>query len=255
MKRQLARFLSAAAILASAAVPVAAADWGSVSGTLAVTSDYRFRGISQNDLNPAPQGSINWNGEDGFYAGTWASAVNFNDHADTSIEWDIYGGKHFDLGDGFDLNVEPYYYAYPNHDAKKAGFDDSYFEMIGVLSRSFGDLSLAGTVAWSPNFFAETGNGWWINANAAYKLNDWLSVSGNLGHQWVHDLDAIPGIGFPYSAWDLGATASWKDFALDVRYVDSSISKSECAAFNGAGNGRWCTATVVATLTYNFSSE
>jgi hypothetical protein len=37
-----------------------------------------------------------------------------------------------------------------------------------------------------------------------------------------------------------------------VRYVDTSISKAECEAFNGPRNN-WCGATVIGTLTYNFS--
>src|SRR5262249_41299918 len=186
---------------------------GSLSGTIAVTSDYRFRGISQNDKKPALQGSVNWNGPDGFYVGTWGSMVDFNDHASTSVEWDIYAGKHFDLGDGFDLNVEPYYYAYPDHNSKKAGFHDSYFELINTLTKSFDKLTLTGVVAWSPDFFGQTGTGWWVVGGASYAVNDWLSVSGNVAHQWVHDLDPFSSvIGFPYTEWDLGATAAWKSF-------------------------------------------
>lgn len=241
------------AALAGTAEKALAADWN-LAGTLAVTSDYRYRGISQNDRHFAPQGSLNLNGSDGWYVGTWGSEVNFNDHADTTIEWDIYAGKHFDLGDGWDLNVEPYYYAYPNHDSDKSGFHYSFFELINTLTHTFGKLTVAGTVAWSPDWFGETGTGWWVAGNASYPLTDWLSVSGNVAHQWAHDLDAIHGIGFPYWEYDAGVTATWKQFALDVRYVDTSISAKECGAFNGEGNKHWCTRTVVATLTFNFSA-
>jgi uncharacterized protein (TIGR02001 family) len=239
------------AALAGTASP-ALADWG-VTGSVAATTDYRFRGVSQNDRKWAPQGALNITGPDGWYAGTWASAVDFDDHADTSIEWDIWFGKHFDLGDGWDLNVQPYYYAYPDHDSKTAGFHDSYFELITGLSRKFGDLTLTGTVAWSPDWFAESGTGWWLNANAAYPITDWLTVSGNFGYQSAREFDDIPGIGYPYTVWDIGLTAVWKQFALDVRYVDTSISKAECGTFNGAANDDWCSGTVLATLTFNFT--
>jgi uncharacterized protein (TIGR02001 family) len=232
-------------------------DWGIVTGSLAVQSDYRFRGISQNDNDFAPQGSVNWSGPMGFYVGSWASKINFREKElgllpdSTKAEWDIYGGKHFDLGDGTDLNVEAYYYAYPDHNDRLAGFKDSYYETIVQLSHSFDKLSLTGSVAWSPDFFAETGNGVWVSGLASYRINDWLSVSGQVGHQWAEDLNGLPG--YPYTHWDLGVTASWNNWALDLRYVDTSITKNECVGLNGPGNGHWCRATVVATLTYNFT--
>lgn len=252
MRRTSQNALAAAFLFIAGGEIAHAADWG-LAGTLAVTSDYRFRGISQNDRQIAPQGSLNLTGPDGWYVGTWGSKLDFDDHANTSVEWDIYAGKHFDLGDGFDLNVEPYYYAYPNHDSDKAGFHDSYFELITTLTKKFDKLTLAGTVAWSPDWFAQSGTGWYVAGNAAYQINDWLAVSGNLAHQSARDFDRIPGIEFPYWEWDVGATVTWKQFAFDVRYVDTRISKGACETFNGPGNGNWCTGGVVGTVTWNFT--
>ena len=55
---------------------------GTFSANVAITTDYTFRGISQTFGDPAVQGGIDW-GSDLFYAGTWASTVNFNDSFDT----------------------------------------------------------------------------------------------------------------------------------------------------------------------------
>src|SRR5882757_2260456 len=90
MNKTLTILILAAAGRAVAADTAAAGDWG-LAGSLAVTSDYRFRGISQNDGHFAPQGSLNLTGPDGWYAGTWGSQLDFDDHAGTSVEWDIYG--------------------------------------------------------------------------------------------------------------------------------------------------------------------
>ena len=44
----------------------------------AVTSDYRYRGISQTRLKPALQGGADWvNNPTGFYAGAWASTIKW----------------------------------------------------------------------------------------------------------------------------------------------------------------------------------
>jgi uncharacterized protein (TIGR02001 family) len=251
-----------AALLATSAPAFAAdgdCDCGSLNGSVAITSDYRFRGLSQNDTDPAEQASLNYTAPiGGWYFGTWASKINFNDgpsgagsaHHNTSVEWDLYGGKHFDLG-GSDLNVEAIYYSYPDHEGYPGSANYSYVEGIVALSHSFDALTLTGSAAVSPDFFGQSGTGVWIGGNASYALNDWVAISGNIGHQWVNDLDNA-GTGFPYTHWDLGATVTWNDFAFDVRYVDTSISKSTCEGFNGPRNN-WCGATVIGTLTYNFT--
>jgi uncharacterized protein (TIGR02001 family) len=232
----------------------AAPAWGTISAYVDVTSDYRFRGISQNNSNVSPQASINWSGPDGFYVGVWSSKVDWTgqafspvDESTPTVEIDLYGGKHFDLG-GYDLNVEAYYYAYPDADKfvlgpKKA----SYFEGIFQLSHSFGDLALTATGAVSPEFSLGGGTGGYIEGTASYPILDWLSISGNVGHQWVQNAPT------DYTHFDLGLTATWRHWALDVRANGTDLNKAGCAFYMAASinNNSICTTGVVATLTYN----
>src|SRR4051812_33898453 len=93
--------------LVTVAAPAFAQDapaWA-LAGTVAVTSDYRFRGISQSNRTFAPQGSLNVTGPEGFYVGAWASKVDFDPTSSDNpyVEVDIYGGKHTDLW-GVDWN-------------------------------------------------------------------------------------------------------------------------------------------------------
>ncbi len=274
-------FGAAALAALSASAPAFADDdanpWGTLSAYVAVQSDYRFRGISQNANDPSLEGSINWTGPEGFYAGTWLAKVNFQGALDngvsmsdhTSLETDFYAGKHTDLW-GTDLNLEAYLYAYPDHNIATnvygSHWHDTYFEAIGQLSHPFGPVTLTATAAYSPNFFAQSGTGWYIEGTAAYTVNDWLSLSANLGHQWVSRVDgfnyAIPSSydsedtlqasGLPYTHWDIGATFTYKSFALDLRYIDTNLSKVQCYWTQGAKD--LCSPTVVATLTYNIPS-
>jgi hypothetical protein len=46
--------------------------------------------------------------------------------------------------------------------------------------------------------------------------------------------------------WDAGVTGTWKQLALDLRYVDTNLDEREC------GFSKRCSATVVATLTVRF---
>lgn len=61
-----------------------------VSTNIAVVSNYLFRGVTQTDGSPAVQGGIDFEHASGFYAGTWASNVDFGD--EISYELDLYAG-------------------------------------------------------------------------------------------------------------------------------------------------------------------
>jgi uncharacterized protein (TIGR02001 family) len=82
------------------------------SWNLGVTSDYIFRGISQNRRNPAVQGGVDMT-YGIFYAGIWGSDVNFGQNPDgtsvANVEVDYYAGIKPVLGPvTFDLGVIHY---------------------------------------------------------------------------------------------------------------------------------------------------
>jgi uncharacterized protein (TIGR02001 family) len=243
--------VSLAGVLAAAPAFADDAPSWALTGYVDVTSDYKFRGISQNDRSPSPQGSLNLTGPEGFYIGTWASTVDFDPTGSTNpnVEVDIYGGKHTDLW-GFDWNFEPYYYAYPSASVAPGSPQVSYFELINQLSKSFGALTLTGTYAWSPNLAFDGGEGNYLAGTATYAINDWLSISGNVGHQWAENAKLVGSRDYTYG--DIGLTASYKGFALDVRYSGTDLGNAACGAFY-MGTKHACAGNVVATLTYNFA--
>jgi uncharacterized protein (TIGR02001 family) len=245
--------LGAIATLTSAAYADDAPSWGTLSAYVAVTTDYRYRGVSQNDRNFSEQGSINWSGPYGFYAGTWVAKTNWTGgafcptcDATPTVEVDLYGGKHFDLG-GTDLNIEAYYYSYPDANKSMLGTYASYYETLVQLTHTFDKLTLTVTGANSPEWSLHGGTGWYLSGTASYALTDWLSISGNLGHQWVQRAPR------DYTHWDIGASATYKGFTLDARYVGNDISNSECGFWMGTGP-KACQDGFVATITYNIAN-
>jgi uncharacterized protein (TIGR02001 family) len=254
MKNLTKLFLGAVSLagVASAAAPAFAQDappWA-VTGAVTVTSDYRFRGISQNDRNFAPQGTINVTGPEGFYVGAWASQVDFDPASSNNpeVELDIYGGKHTDLW-GVDWNFEPYYYSYPSA-SYGGGPKPDYFELINQFTKAFGPASFTATWAWSDNLAFDGGTGNYLEGLASYTILDWLSVSGHLGHQWAQNAKYVGSRDYTWG--DFGATASYQGFALDIRYVGTDLSSAQCGAFYMATNHA-CGGGVVASLTYNIS--
>ena len=231
----------------SFASPVWAANWGTLSGSLAVTSDYRFRGVSQSDLRPAPQAELDWNAPGQWTLSVWVSRIDFRDHQNTSIELDMSADKRFDLA-GTDIDIEALYHAYPNHHLVAGGIRYSAIEAITTISHRWGRFTASTAVAWSPDNVGQTGIGWDIESQARFALCKWLSVSGTVGRQWVHEWNVRPDAGYPYEYWDAGFTARRGKFAFDLRYAGTSLNGRQCLLTFGGTH--WCQSGVVTSLSY-----
>ena len=111
----------------------------SVSGSVALTNNYIWRGMTQTDNAPAIGGSVNF-GYKGFYLGAAASNVKF-EGVDASIELDALGGYTSEVY-GISYDIGAIYYAYPKS-SKEANFADVYlglskdFEVIKIGAKFY----------------------------------------------------------------------------------------------------------------------
>ena len=110
-------------VLAAASTAPAFAQEVTVSGNVALTTDYVFRGVSQSDQGPAVQGGFDVAfGDSGAYAGAWASNINFGTGG-SNLELDLYGGFKFALGPvAMDVGVAGYFYPSASDDTAELGF-------------------------------------------------------------------------------------------------------------------------------------
>lgn len=214
------------ALLAGATVGVAgtASAEGSFTGNIALTSDYVFRGISQTQGDMAVQGGFDYtNGI--FYAGTWASNVDFGtayqNGEDSSLETDLYFGITPTLGP-VALNLGVVGYFYPG--AETDDLDYVEFRASGTITPAEG-FTLGGSLFYSPEFTLNGGDGVYYEANAAYTVNEMFSISGAVGHQSVDTAGYFVVYAGPdvdeYTTWNLGATATIGGFGVDLRYFDT----------------------------------
>ena len=101
-------------VLAEEAPAAEAASEFSYSANVGLYSDYIFRGYTQTQNNPALQGGMDVEHSSGFYAGTWASNVEWTTQGtmnENSLEVDVYGGYALELaGVGVDVGVLQYLY-------------------------------------------------------------------------------------------------------------------------------------------------
>ena len=213
-----------------------------LSANATLTSDYRFRGQSQTDRDAAVQGGIDYAHPSGAFAGLWASTIDFNDAQQSPAEVDFTAGYSFSFADETSVTGTLAYYWYPS--SSPAHYD--YVEVLGNVTHDFGDFSLTGDATWSPNYSGRTGTSIGLAAGVQAPLTfggiDWLSASAQFGRQWVEDNTAY---GTPdWTFYDVGATATWEIFALDLRYTATDTSHGDC--FGGTD---LCEGGVVLSLT------
>lgn len=179
----------------------------SVTGTAALTSDYRFRGVTQTFNDPAVQAGFVLSHASGAYAGVWGSNVDFGGTA--HIELDPYIGYATTL-DSFAnkplLDVGLWYYAYPSES------DLNWLELYGKLT--FKDVlvqgaSLLTAVNYTNDYAGKDENSW--NVNATYSVPFGTTGFGGvaaLGYTQADEYD-FGGGDDHYVDWKAGVTYSF----------------------------------------------
>ena len=217
MKKLLMSAACAASLMGGVALAEDESPW-SVSGTVGVTSNYMFRGITQSDGDPALQAGVTVAHESGFYAGFWGSNIDFNDGFGSSIEaaeleLDLFAGYTIALDDATALDLNFTYYAYPgSYDA----YDYDFWEIIVGLSHDFGVAKVGIKGAYTPDTFGADEEAFWLGGSVSVPIVDWLSISGNVGEQWFE-------FGDDYMHYDIGLTATYEGVSFDARYVATDL--------------------------------
>jgi uncharacterized protein (TIGR02001 family) len=183
-------------VLAAPGVAQAEPGW-TVTGALGAVSDYRWRGVSQTDGDPAIQGQINATGPGGIYITGWASNVARWEDADgrpapasgpgraakaarggdRMLELSATLGRTFELG-RYRVDVAIARYGYPGGPA-------GYLEIPVEVSRSFGRANLTAGFAWTPPQPGTGGRGdRYAYLTAAWADERWpLQPRVSLGHE------------------------------------------------------------------------
>lgn len=212
------------AISGAALAQEATADY-TITKNVTVVSDYMFRGISQSDEAPALQGSIGYENVSGFHASVWGSTINFANDDEEKVEIDLTAGYAFTAhGIDFDLGAIQYYY--PNT-AGSNNYD--FLEVYASAAKDFGPVSTAFSVNHTGDYFAASGDAQYYNLSASMPIAqvEGLSVSANVGRQIIEDNAAF---GTPdYTDGSLGVNYNYMGYDIGLAYVDTSLSKNECA--------------------------
>jgi uncharacterized protein (TIGR02001 family) len=242
-----------------------------ISGAATLTSDYRFRGVSQSDEGMAVQGGITVSHASGFYVGAWGSNLSgWGTFGGANMELDLIAGYKFGIGEGT-LDTGLTWYMYPS------GADNTDFaELYAKLSGTVGGLGLTAGVAYAPkqealgNWFpvgapADPGDkedNLYLSGDAAYGISGApVTLKAHIGYS-----DGNPGLGpngtsvaptGTYFDWSLGIDiVPISGLTLSASYIDTDISEAEANLIRPnfatlAGNSI-SDATVVFSITASF---
>ncbi len=210
-----------------------------VSGNVALTSDYRFRGISQSDESIAVQGGFDLGFENGIYIGTWGSTVDFDtngDGFDGSLELDYYAGWAGDIGDsGFGIDVGYFYYDYPGDDDAEGDYQEF------ALGLSFADLGLS--VVYSDDYYGETDEFWYVAADYGISLSDAFSIGLHVGYNMLEEDGGFLSSGEDaYTDYSITGTYSVAGVDLSLAYVGTDLDDDDVFGTD------WADDTVVFTI-------
>lgn len=202
-----------------------------ITGTAAIVSQYRFRGISQSNNKPVVQGSITISTEPGFYISTWGSSASAGAGAVDigGTEIDVYGGYTHGLGSsGVTVDVGLYGYFYPG--CPGGTTNCNYYEIYGSLAKTLGPVTAKAGIYYAPKqkvtkFYPTHENTYVYGELSAAIPNTPITLHSHLGHtggsfNWTKQ----------YLDYSVGASVTYKNLTLDASLVGTNVSHDNAAA-------------------------
>lgn len=210
-------------------------------GSIAGTSDYVWRGVSQTQGKPALQIDLNVTHASGFYVGAWASNVDFGDPDDgINVEFDPYIGWSGAVSENAELDVFLTHVSFPGHNP---GYDYSYTELEAKLSFANG---LYVGAAYSPDIFNLGGPGYYTNVGVELPLGETgFDFTAQVGH---YNLNRAAGDS--YNDYLVGVARAFGPVQASLQYTNTSSygeALSESLDDASQADGR-----VALTLTWEF---
>lgn len=224
--------LAIAATLTLTALPsVSFAEDSPLSFNVSLTSDYRYRGISQSRLKPAIQGGVDYALPAGFYVGAWASTIKWIKDipgGDAGVEIDLYGGLKGSITTDLGYDVGVLTYQYPSNKLTPSA---NTTELYGALT--FGPATLKYSHAVTNTFAnADSKNSFYIDASAAFEVGGGVMLTPHVGYQKIKGPNSDVGT---YTDYSLTASMDVAGFGLSAAIVGTDADK---AFYSSPANGK-----------------
>ena len=241
-----------------------------LTGNVAVVSDYRFRGIAQSYRLPAVQGGFDFTHASGLYLGSWNSSVSGNSYNNgASVEMDLYGGYRFEPVKDVMADVGLLLYVYPGarlNQSLGVPSDKKYDNAelyVGVASGPFNaKVSYAVTDYFGLNgetagyaFFSALPNRAgskgtvYLELNYTLDLGDKLTLGAHAGHTAVRHYSELS-----YTDLKVSLNKEWAGLNFGAAVVGTDAKKDYYQVANAGGSDpkRIGTTTVVLSVGKSF---
>lgn len=187
-----------------------------LSGTVTAVSDYSFRAISLTNSDPALQGSIDWAHDSGFYAGAWASNIDYGPGVDGDIELDLYLGFAGGAEDGIGWDVGIVYYSYLGADDPNA-YPEAW---VGLTYAMFKFKQ------WYTNDYVGADlESYYTEANASFELPAAFGLNLHAGYNYGEAFKTAGNS--EYIDYSVGVAYTLGNFKLELKYVDTNLDSND----------------------------
>lgn len=214
------------------AAPAPAEAASPLSFNVSLTSDYRYRGISQTRLKPAIQGGVDYALPAGFYIGAWASTIKWIKDAggDANVELDLYGGYKGEITKDLTYDVGVLTYQYPRNHLPTS---TNTTEVYGALT--FGPATLKYSHSVSNLFgFVDSKNSGYLDLSGTFEVGDGIQLIPHVGYQKVaHNSD------FSYTDYSFTVGKDFSGFFVSAAVVGADTkSIGGVKAYASPANGK-----------------
>lgn len=241
LSKKIAAALVSGLALCAAAAPASAEDKFGYTWTITAASDYMFRGISYTGTDPTVNSYLEFTYGIG-YLGLWTSNIDTCDNPGCLGAWeqDVYLGIRPVTGP-VSWDIAALYYWYDVKNGGPVGSSDTdYFEfkVSGTVS-PITNLSLTGTVYYTPDQDLASPENWSVEGTAAYTLPAWgvftPTISGQVGFSDASTNafygTAATATGYwngddQYTYWNAGIKFAVEKITIDLRYWDTNIPEA-----------------------------
>lgn len=189
-----------------------------VTGFASFVSDYRFRGISFSDLDPAPQASITLATRPGFFFTAWGSSIaDFNG---ATAEIDLTGGWSGSVGP-FNTSLGVIGYLYPG------GTGTDYVELYGSVGGALGPVTATVGINVAPDQSNLSRSSRYLYGSLVGAIpNTPVTLKGTIGHERGGLVIDESGRTTQKLDWLIGADVTFAPLTFGIAYVGTDLPRT-----------------------------
>ncbi|MEN9944682.1 MAG: hypothetical protein RLY18_640, partial [Pseudomonadota bacterium] len=185
--------LAGGAMAQSAPAPAPEPEKSPITANVTITNDYRYRGITQTNYQPAIQGGFDYAHESGLYIGNWNSTISWISNTTGNgvrapIEMDFYGGFKKELiapGFASDIGVLQYFYPQSGGNYNAMMVNPNTTELYLAQNYTFGPVSGFGKINYGlTNIFGipNSSGSYYLDLTSNFDTGIWgLTLNGHIG--------------------------------------------------------------------------